>query len=142
MVLLVQVMPQSSPIICVEGGEFSPLLRWFDYTFTHSLVVSLLSPNHPSMMGSPHEPQLTHLFSHMLLGFFFFAFGLQPHNVRVFFFVVLMIPLSILSLDHFACKMGLLTNVIKKLHVMLNNVMGSQFNKCFFFPPLCNNENK
>jgi hypothetical protein len=27
MVFLVQLMPQSSPALCVEGGEFGPLLE-------------------------------------------------------------------------------------------------------------------
>jgi hypothetical protein len=88
------------PLYVLKVVSSVPYWRWFGYTLTHSSMVNLLSPNHLPIMGSPHGPQLTHLLSHILLGFFFF--------------VVLIILISILSLDHFACKMGLLTSSIYK----------------------------
>ncbi len=114
MVFLFQVMPQSSPTLCTKGGEFGLLLEVVclhthplingEFAFTQSPIgdgESTRTPTHP--FAQPHFVRV-----------FFFAFGLQPHSVRVFFFVVLVTPMSILSPDHFACKMGLLTNLIHK----------------------------
>ncbi len=88
-----------------------PCCRWFGYTLTHSLVVSLLSPNHPLVMGSPHGPQLTYLLNHILLGFFFLLLDCS-HIVLGFFFCGVNNTLSILFLDHFACKMGLIISLL------------------------------
>ncbi len=73
------------PLYALKVVSLVPYWRWFGYTFTHSLVVSLLSPSHPSMMGSPHGPQLTHLLSHILLGFSFLLLD-YSHIMLGFFF--------------------------------------------------------
>jgi hypothetical protein len=86
------------PLYVLKVVSSVPCWRWFGYTFTHSSVLSLLSPSHSLMMGSPHRPQFTHLLLWLQPHFVkvsFFASGLQPHNVRVFFFVVLIILLCL-----------------------------------------------
>jgi hypothetical protein len=71
MVFLFQVMPHSSPTLCVEGGEFDPLLEVVWLHIHPFIDDEFASPSHVLVMGSPHGPSLTHLLSHILLRFSF-----------------------------------------------------------------------
>jgi len=105
-------MPQSFPSLCIEGGEFSPLLEvvWLhihpfivgEFALTQSPIddgESTWTPIHP------------------------FAFGLQPHFVRVFFLLLdcnhVLLGFSFLLLDYNHILLGFFFLLLDCNHILL-----------------------